>query len=131
MQTAQSAQITEIEQSYLVLQSKIKLLLARAMETRKIAIEELMAILFILGQTTTTLELEAFVEIFSDTFPVLKTVQLERSEREKINIQDKVKRVISALVLTDPLRAAQLAKDALKKDADMAKLLEKYPELGE
>lgn len=121
----------EIEQSYLELQSRIKLLLARALEVRKITIEELLAILFILGQTTTTFELEAFVEIFADVFPVLKTVQLEKSEKEKINVQDRVKTVISKMVLSDPLRAAQLAKDALQKDISWEKLTAKYPELKE
>ena len=54
--------------SYEELQQKIKLHLSQAVEMNKISNENLLAVLFLLGQTTNVLELETFVEIFADAF---------------------------------------------------------------
>jgi hypothetical protein len=122
---------TQTTKSYQDLQLKIKLQLARGLELKKIKIEELMAILFILGQTNTTDELEMFVEIFSDSFPILKTIHLQTHEHTKRNIEVSVKKTISKILLVDPIRATQLAKEALQKNVNWDDLVKKYPELNE
>ncbi len=90
-----------------------------------------MAILFILGQTTTTEELEMFVEIFAESFPILKSIHLQSHESGKRNIEVAVKKAVSKILMTDPIRATQLAKEALNKNANWEELVRKYPELGE
>src|SRR5258708_1573183 len=98
--------------SYEELQQKIKLHLSQAVEMNKISNENLLAVLFLLGQTTNVLELETFVEIFADAFPVLKTVEMEKRSKAKINIEEKVKKVVSKLVFTNPKRATEITKAA-------------------
>lgn len=117
--------------TYGELQQKIKLHLARAMELNQLDSEDLLTILFIFGQTSNLLELELFLDIFSDAFPVLKTVEIEKRTRIKVNIEEKVQKVVSKLVFTNPKRAAEIAKAALSKDASWDELVKKYPELGE
>ena len=110
---------------------KIKLQLARGLEMRKLTMEDLMAILFILGQTQTIEELEMFVEIFADSFPISKSIHLQKHEHTKRNIEEAVKKAISKILMVNPLRATQLAKEALNKGANWDELVKKYPELNE
>lgn len=117
-------------QTYEELQQKIELDLAKAVDANRISKEDLMPILFLLGQTSTLLELETFVDIFSDSFPVLKTVQFEKRAQVKMNFEEKVRKVVSKLVFSDPKRAAEITKAALQKGATWEDLLDKYPELG-
>jgi hypothetical protein len=117
--------------TYEELQENVKGQLIQDLNLHKISVEELMAILYILGQTSTVYELEAFVDIFSDTFPTLKSISLDREETAKTDTEAKVKKVVSKLVQKDPMRATQLAKEALQSGASWDELLKKYPELGE
>ena len=116
---------------YKDLEMKIKLQLARALETGKLSMEDLLAILFILGQTNTVEELSMFVEIFADSFPVLHSIHLQSHEHTKRNIEGAVKKAVSKILMTDPIRATQLAKEALNKQANWDELVKKYPELNE
>lgn len=117
--------------TYEELQQKIKLYLAESVELNKLNTEDLMAILFLLGQTSTVLELETFVDIFSDSYPVLKTVHMEKRSQTKVNIEEKVHKVVSKLVFKNPKRAAEITKAALKKDAVWEELVQQFPELAE
>ena len=123
-------QNTKIEQqTYNQLQQKIKLLLARELEFRRITVQEVMAILLLFGQTKTMEEIEVFIEIFQDTFPVLKTISIEKTEQKKISVEDKVKITAQKMIKKDPMRAAQLIRDSLEKNMTWEQLAEKYPEL--
>ena len=122
---------TKTDKAYQELEQKIKIQLAQDYEGKRLKLEEMMSILWILGQTTSVLELETFLEVFADSFAVLKHIQLGKRAGEKVNIEAKVRKVVSKLVATDPLRATQLAKDGLRKDITWDELVKKYPELNE
>lgn len=117
------------QQTYNELQQKIKLLLARELEFRHITVQEVMAVLLLFGQTKTIEEIEAFVEVFQDTFPVLKTLISEEAEAKKVTIQDRVKIAAQKIIKKDPMKAASLIQDALGKNAIWEDLVKKYPEL--
>ena len=117
--------------SYKELQNKIKLHLAQAVEMDRISHEDLLGVLFLLGQTSTLLELETFVEIFADAYPVLKTVEIEKRSLAKGNVEEKVRKVVSQLVFTNPKRATEITKAALDKNVSWDELVKNFPELGE
>lgn len=118
-------------QEYSDLQNTIKLALARELEHKHISVEQVMAILFLFGQTTTVEQIEAFLDIFQETFPVLQHVVTQRSEENKVGVEDRVKKAATKMITKDPMRAAQLAKDALERHMTWDALVQKYPELGE
>jgi len=120
---------TETALTYQELEQKVKLELAQAVENNKISNENLLAVLFLLGQTSTVLELETFMEIFSDAFPVLKNMDITKRAGIQTNMEDKVRKVVSQLVFTDPKRASDITKAALKKDAKWDELVQEFPEL--
>lgn len=117
------------QQTYGELQQKIKLLLARELEFHHIAVQEVMAVLLLFGQTKTVEQIEAFIEVFQDTFPVLKTLISQEAEEKKVTIQDRVKIAAQKIIKKDPMRAASLIQDALEKNAIWEDLVKKYPEL--
>ena len=97
----------------------------------RISHEDLLGVLFLLGQTSTLLELETFVEIFADAYPVLKTVEIEKRSLAKGNVEEKVRKVVSQLVFTNPKRATEITKAALDKNVSWDELVKNFPELGE
>lgn len=117
--------------SYVELQNNLKQFLAKELETRHITVEQIMAILLIFGQTSTVDEIDVFLEIFGETFPVLRDFDLQRREGKKVAVKDQVKDTVIAMIATDPMRAAQLAKDATNNDISWEELLAKYPELNQ
>lgn len=116
---------------YVELQNNLKLFLAKELEIGRINVQEVMAILLIFGQTSTVEEIDAFVEIFKDTFSVLGDFGATRSEGQKLEVKDQVKDTVIKILSTDPMRAAQLAKDAVSKDIPWDELVAKYPELNQ
>ncbi len=117
--------------SYVELQNNLKQFLAKELEARHITVEQIMAILLIFGQTSTVDEIDIFLEIFGETFPVLRDFDLQRREGKKIAVKDQVKDTVITMIATDPMRAAQLAKDATNNDISWEELLAKYPELNQ
>ena len=115
---------------YVELQNDLKLFLAKELESKRISVEEIMAILLIFGQTSTVEDIDGFVEIFRETFPVLGDFGSTRSEGQKLEVKDQVKETIIRILATDPMRASQLAKDALRNDLSWDQLVEQYPELN-
>ena len=119
------------EKSYVELQNKVKNLLARALQTHTISIEELMAILTIFEKTETHAELEAFIEIFAEAFPILQQFEQEKRESSKSDLETKMKNVVSVMIKKDPLKATQIAKAALKPGMTWEALKEEFPEIEE
>ncbi len=117
--------------AYITLQNSLKLFLANELERKRITVHEIMAILLIFGQTSTVEEIDGFVEIFKDTFPTLGDFASNRSEGQKLEVKDKVKEVVIKILANDPMRAAQLAKDALRSDLSWEDLVAQYPELNQ
>lgn len=116
--------------NYIELQNDLKLFLAKELESKRISVEQVMAILLIFGQTSTVEDIDGFVEIFRETFPVLGDFGSTRSEGQKLEVKDQVKETIIKILATDPMRAAELAKDALRSDLSWENLVAQYPELN-
>lgn len=116
---------------YVELQNQIKLFLAKELESRRTTIEEIMALLLIFSQTSSVEEIDAFIEIFKDTFPMLEEFSSGRTEGQKMEVKDKVKDAVLKMITIDPIRAGQLAKDAIDKNTPWEDLVTKYPELNE
>lgn len=114
---------------YLGIQSKIKTLLSESFKIKAISIEDMLAILFILGQTENAYELEAFIDIFSNSFPVLKDYQIEKKSKSKTELETIIKDIVSDMISTDPLKATEIAKIALKPNISMEEIVKQYPEI--
>jgi hypothetical protein len=123
--------VATLEKSYVELQNKVKFLLADALKRRLISIEELQAILIIFSRTETTYELEAFLEIFADSFPVLKQFEHEKRKTAKGKIEDRAREVVQKMIKKDPMKAAEIAKAALKPGVTWEELTARFPELEE
>ena len=119
------------DKAYLETQDKVKAMLIKALKIKAITTEELMAVLYILGQTDTALELETFIDIFSGSFPVLSQYSDEKRSFAKDELVAKVKDIVSKLVHEDPLKATEIAKAALEPGATWEKLKEQFPEIEE
>lgn len=114
---------------YIALQDEVKQQLADFYEIGKIKLEELMAVLYIFSFTETAEELNAFVHIFADSFPVLKEVQIKHTATEKVNMEHSVLDVVKKVLPKNPALAAKLSKEAAKGGMTMERLTEKYPEV--
>jgi len=119
------------EKTYLAAQEKVKAMLATALKIKALDAEELMVILYILGQTSTTVELESFIDIFSESFPVLGDYAVSQKAELKGDLEERVKTAVSKIVQEDPLRAAEITKEALKPGAVWEEMIKKFPELKE
>ena len=119
------------DKAYLVMQEEIKSTLAQAFKIKAIGMEDLLAILFILGQTDNSLELETFVDIFSDSFPVLKDYEVGKRSETKSGLEEKVRQIVSKMVSKDPLKATEIAKAALKPGMTWENLKKEFPEIEE
>lgn len=119
------------EQSYVELRNKVKHVMARALQAHVITIEEVAAMLFIFEKAETFTELEAFIEIFSEAFPILQKFGEEKQAQAKGALEEIVKKVVGKLVKKDPLKATQIAKAALKPGITWEELVKEFPELNE
>ena len=119
------------DKAYLEMQEEIKVLLIKALKIKAITGEELMAVLFILGQASTAFELETIIEIFSDVFPVLSEFASDRKEVAKGDLEERVKVAVSKLMETDPIKATEIAKAALEPDITWEEIKKTYPEIEE
>ncbi len=114
---------------YLAMQEEIKSMLVQAFKIKAIGVEDLLAILFILGQTNNSLELETFVDIFSDSFPVLKDYEVGKRSEAKSGLEEKVRQIVTKMVAQDPLKATEIAKTALKPGMTWDELIKEFPEI--
>lgn len=117
------------DKAYTAMQEEIKSTLVNAFKIKAIGVEDLLAILFILGQTDNSLELEAFVDIFSDSFPVLKDYEVGKRSETKTNMEERVRQIVSKMVALDPLKATEIAKAALKQGMTWDELTKEFPEI--
>ncbi len=123
--------VAALEKSYVELQNRVKNLLARALQSHVISIEELMAMLTIFKETETHAELEAFIEIFAEAFPILQQFEQQKRESSKTDLESKVKKVVGVMIKKDPLKATRIAKAALKPGMTWEALTEEFPEIEE
>lgn len=117
------------DKTYPAMQSEVKAMLVKAFKIKAIGVEDLLAILFILGQTHNSTELESFVDIFSDSFPVLKDYSVSKKSAAKGDLEEKVRKIVSKMVADDPLKATEIAKAALKSGVTWEDLVEQFPEI--
>ena len=114
---------------YTVLQDEVKQQLADFYEMGKIKLEELMAVLYIFSFTETVTELQAFLVIFADSFPVLKEVQIKNRADAKVVMETSIVDVVKKVLPKNPALAAKISKEASKSGMTMEKILEIYPEV--
>jgi len=119
------------DKAYLAMQEEIKSALVNAFKIKAIGVEDLLAILFILGQTDNAPELEAFVDIFSDSFPVLKDYEVGKRSEAKTGLEERVRKIVSKMVAQDPLKATEIAKAALQQGMTWDELMKEFPEIEE
>ncbi|MFA6992472.1 MAG: hypothetical protein WC269_04320 [Candidatus Gracilibacteria bacterium] len=118
-----------VSKEYVALQDEVKHQLADFYEIGKIKLEDLMAVLYIFSFTESASELSAFISIFSDSFPVLKEIQIKHRAEDKVAMESSVLDVVKKVLPKDPALAAKLSKEAAKGGMTMDKLLEVYPEV--
>lgn len=118
--------MTDTNSSYQEYQNKIKQHLAQWYEQQKLKLEELLAILYILGQAEDEKTLQFFVRGFSPSFPVLADLIMDEQQVEKESYDDQVQQLMSELIKKDPLQAVALAKEAMQGGMTIEELKNKY-----
>ncbi|KKQ71482.1 MAG: hypothetical protein UT33_C0009G0073 [Candidatus Peregrinibacteria bacterium GW2011_GWC2_39_14] len=109
--------------------TRLKNLVNEEFQKQKLDMASLMAILFALGQAQTTGELIGTAKAFADRFPVIDGFLSEVSAQEKQSMEKDVQAIIQKMVARDPMKAAQIAKDAMQPGATFDALAAKYPEI--
>ncbi len=117
------------DQAYLAMQNQVKSTLVQAFKIKAIEVDDLLAILFILGQTENSFQLETFIDIFSDSFPVLKDYAVTKKSEVKSDLDERVRKIVSKMVAAEPLKATEIAKAALKPGATWDDLKQQFPEI--
>ena len=113
-------------ESFAAFQGQIKAELAKAYEAKRLKLEELLAILYILGQAPDENTLRFFVWGFADSFPVLQQFTRTQEAGTKRDFELEVQKLVSRLIKTDPAQAVQLAKEAMREGATLEELKKKY-----
>jgi hypothetical protein len=120
---------TKTISEFQTLQNKVKFILARAIQLKKMQEDQLLACLYILSQAKSQYELEAFINIFEDAFPVLKEISEQKTETDKESLEAKIRAALGKIVKTAPLKATEIAKAAIEPGMTWEKLTARYPEL--
>lgn len=120
---------TKIAPEHMTLQNKVKTILTRSFQLKKIDEPSLLACLYILSQAQSQYELEAFINLFSDSFPVLKEIGEQQVESAKESLESRVREALSRVVKTAPLKATEIAKASQEPGMTWEKLVARYPEL--
>jgi hypothetical protein len=118
---------TEKTPAYIALQEEIKNFLARAFEEERLTKEELLAILYLFGFTNTERELEAFLYIFAESFPILKGLTEKKAGAQKVEFDQGMAGLVQKILHDDPLLAAQVGVEVARPGTTLAKLKEQYP----
>ncbi len=112
------------------LQSKVKNFLADYYEMDRIKLEELMAILKIMGNAQSYEELKSYLVAFSNSFPVLKDV-LENEERDvRSDIEFSVSDIVGKILPIDPNLASTVARFAADRHVSFEEIVQAYPEVN-
>jgi hypothetical protein len=117
------------EETFESLQARVKDRLGEALKRKIIAVDELMAILYLLGQSKTVDELTMFLEIFSADFPVLARIHEGQREHAKGGMESRIKKAVSRILAIDPMLATEITKAAMKPGMTWDELKSEYPEL--
>ena len=120
---------TKTINEFQVLQNRVKFILARAIQLKKMQEDQLLACLYILSQAKSQYELESFINIFEDAFPVLKEITEGQAETAREDLETKVKNALGKIVKKAPLKATEIAKAAIEPGMTWDKLTARYPEL--
>ncbi|MFA6550787.1 MAG: hypothetical protein WCT36_05570 [Candidatus Gracilibacteria bacterium] len=109
--------------------TRLKNLVNDEFQKQNLDMASLMAILFAMGQAQTASELIYTAKAFADRFPVINGFLYEITAQEKHVMEENVQTIIQKMVAKDPMKAAQIAKDAMQPGATFDALAAKYPEI--
>lgn len=115
---------------YLELQSKIKNHLADYYEMDRIKLEELLAILNILGNAQNYDELKSYLSVFSNSFPVLKDVFEIETNSEMESAKFSVSTLVQEILPINPKLASELAAFASNKNVSFEEVVKAFPEVN-
>jgi len=115
--------------AYITLQNQVKNQLADFLERGKMKVEEVMAILYLFSFTQTVEELQAFILLFADSFPVLNNLAVQEEVSRKQAFDQQLAMLVQNVLKEDPQLAAHIGKEVSKKGITMEQILQKYPEV--
>jgi len=115
--------------AYITLQNQVKNQLADFLERGKMKVEEVMAILYLFSFTQTVEELQAFILLFADSFPVLNNLAVQEEVSRKQAFDQQLAMLVQNVLKKDPQLAAHIGKEVSKKGITMEQILQKYPEV--
>ncbi len=121
-------QTTAAAPAFISLQNQVKNQLADFFDKGKIRLEELMAILYLFSFTETVEELQNFILLFGDSFPVLQDLAVKQEASTKQSLDQSLAVLVQNVLKKDPVLAVKLGKEASQKGVTMEQILEKYPE---
>ncbi len=107
----------------------IRGVLAEGLRRKRIDPNQLFVIFSLLEDAVDVQELSARLKMFEDIFPILKEVNGQFGVAARNDVEEKVAKAVAKIAKTDPLKAAEISKQALKKDLDWDKLVAQFPEL--
>jgi len=117
------------QEKYAFLVKNVQRDLARALADNVIDDERLLAFLYLFRQAQEYWELRLFLAVFEQQFTFLNDVKTAIREIRKGDIEKCLKNKLPGLMKDDPDKVVEITKYAARADTDLARLLEKYPEL--
>ncbi|KKP36743.1 MAG: hypothetical protein UR27_C0014G0012 [Candidatus Peregrinibacteria bacterium GW2011_GWA2_33_10] len=110
------------------LQTKIKKQLAKSLKKHEITPRDLLLILTIFSKADTSEELHLLIELFKDEYPpFLELLDTEKYDT-KSEFEHSIHEFISEMVQVNPLLAAKITHEALKKESTLDSISKQFPE---
>jgi hypothetical protein len=119
------------DRRYLELREKIKALMARSLKMSTEKPENVIAMLFLLGQAEDFDELSMFIEMFAPSFPELQVIGEQQKETTRESIEKRVTAAVGRIVNENPVLAVKIAKEAQRPGITWEELVSQFPELQE
>lgn len=119
--------VEKTDQHYVQLREKIKALMSRSLKMSTERPENVIAMLFLLGQAEDYEELSMLIEMFTPSFPELSVI----GEEQKESVENRVTAGVSRIINKNPVLAVKISKEAQKPGVTWEELVEKFPELNE
>lgn len=118
-------------QDYHELENTVKKHMLEAVNSGSASQEDVETLAYILSKTENLEELSLIIRILVNKYPFFENLIQEEKGEIKADIENIVQQFVSELVVSDPLKAAEISAEAAKPEATIESLKTAYPEFAE
>jgi len=119
----------EHHDGFLRLKKEVAAEISRAVQKDVLNLAETVAILQLLGIADNEFELQRLMYFLVGRFPFLEHFVQREKHQDKVAVEGKIQEIVSKIIRENPLFAAELAQEVVKKDVKLEDLLQKYPQI--